>query len=188
MKTNPVEKLKKELKGMPKNFIVGIIMPNNSYEDLNMNLLRYIINDKKSSGAYVSISKPYNHTLSLLKKSGISSNNIHFIDCITKGLGTSLQGDSKCTLVNGPSNLTELGIVLHNFFISSKEKNRFLYIDSISSLCIHNSLDSVLKFMHFITAKMRVFELSGVMLSMHEETDQKIISNLSQFCDKIVHL
>ncbi len=163
-------------------------MLSDKYEEANMHLLSFLVNRKKASGSYVAISKPYNYTLNLLGNKGIKTDNIHFIDCLTKSLGSKAINAKNCVFVESPAHLTELGIALHNYFTSSEQKNRFLYIDSISSLLIHNSIDAVLKFVHYVTGKMRVFGFNGMLLSLHEETDKKLIGQLSQFCDKVIHL
>ena len=163
-------------------------MLSDKYEEANMHLLSFLVNRKKASGSYVAISKPYNYTLNLLGNKGIKTDNIHFIDCLTKSLGSKAINAKNCVFVESPAHLTELGIALHNYFTSSEQKNRFLYIDSISSLLIHNSIDAVLKFVHYVTGKMRVFGFNGMLLSLHEGTDKELIGQLSQFCDKVIHL
>ena len=180
--------LEKELEGLPENFIVGVVMPSEHYEEANMHLLSYLINRKKSVGGYVAVSKPYNYTLKLLKSNNIQTENIFFIDCITKGLGGEVLRTNNCVFVESPSHLTDLSVALHEFFKSEGAPNRFLYIDSISSLMIHNKPETVMRFIHYITGKMRVFGFNGLMLALHEETDQRLISELGQFCDKMIHL
>tara|TARA_Y100000310_G_C20035065_1_gene513525 strand:- start:87 stop:386 length:300 start_codon:yes stop_codon:yes gene_type:complete len=96
--------------------------------------------------------------------------------------------EKNCVFVESPEHLTDLSVALHKFFTSSNEKNRFLYIDSLSTLTIHNNLDTVLRFIHYVTGKMRIFGFNGMMLSLHEETDKRLISELGQFCDKVIHL
>lgn len=181
-------KLERELENLPHNYIVGVVMPSESYEDTNMQLLKFLINKKNNHGGYVSISKPSHHIISLLKNKKINTDNLYFIDCITKCLGVELTKANNCVFIESPAHLTELSTVLHEYFVSNINKNRFLYIDSLSTLCIHNKSDSVLKFIHYITGKMRIFGFNGVMLSLHEETDKKLIEELGQFCDKIIHL
>ena len=183
-----MRELEKELEDLPENFVVGVVMPNDSYEAVNMHLLSFLINRKKASGGYVSISKPYNYIMGLLENKSIRTDNLFFIDCITKGLGGELPKQGNCVFVESPAHLTDLSVALHKFFTSSGDKGRFLYIDSLSTLCIHNSLNDVLKFIHYVTGKMRVFGFNGIMLSLHEETDKQLISELGQFCDKMIHL
>ena len=181
-------KLEEQLEKLPNGFIVGVVMPSDSYEDTNMDLLSFLINQKKISGGYVSVTKPSNYIISRLKNKNIDPNKLFFIDCITKGLGGELPKQNNCVLIESPAHLTDLSVALHKFFTSSSNENRFLCIDSLSTLCIHNRLDDVLKFIHYVTGKMRIFGFNGIMLSLHEETDKKLISELSQFCDKIIHL
>ena len=163
-------------------------MPSDNYEDVNIHLLSHMINRKKASGSYISIIKPYNHTLSLLKNKEINTDNLSFIDCISKGLGGKICIGDKCVFVDSPSHLTDLSVALHEFFTSAGDKNRFIYIDSLSTLSIHNNIDSVLRFMHYVTGKMRIFGFNGIMLSLNENTDKRLISEMGQFCDKVIHL
>ena len=93
-----------------------------------------------------------------------------------------------CVYLDGPSDLTNLGISLHKYFASSADNKRILYLDSISSMFLHNDNDQVMRFIHYLTGKMRVFGLNGLMLTLHEDTDKKLIGELGQFCDKIIRL
>jgi len=183
-----MRELEKELEGLPKNFIVGVIMPNDKYEDANMHLLSFLLNRKKASGSYVSVSKPYTHVMSLLKENGINIDNLSFIDCITKSLGSKIPEDHNCVFIDSPEHLTELSVELHKFVTSSDDNRNFVYIDSLSTLGIHNPHEKVMRFIHYLTGKMRLFGFNGMMLSLHEDTDQKLISELGQFCDKVIHL
>ena len=53
-----MRELEKELEDLPENFIVGVVMPSDNYEAVNLHLLSHLINRKKASGSYVSVSKP----------------------------------------------------------------------------------------------------------------------------------
>jgi len=183
-----MEKLTQELDKLPDNYIVGVVMPADSYEDANLHILDYLVNKKNSTGGYVSISKPSHHIIKQLNEKKISTKDIYFLDCVTKGLGMKNPTLSNGVFIDSPSSLTLLSLELHKFFTSTGEKNRFLYIDSLSTLCIHNKLDSVLRFIHHTTGKMRLFGFNGLMLSVHEGTDRKLIAELGQFCDKVIHL
>ena len=183
-----MNKLHEELEKLPSNFIVGIVMPNDAYEDVNLSIMDYLINKKKANGSYVSISKPSNHIISQLNMKNISTDNLHFIDCITKSLGGQATKSDRHVFIDSPAHLTELSLALHEYFKANQNKNRFLYIDSVSTLCIHNHQENVLKFIHNTTGKMRIFGFNGLMLSLHQETDQRLISEMGQFCDRIIHL
>ncbi len=182
------EKLDKQLGTLPEGFIVGVVTKSNNYQDINMHLLDYLITNQGASGSYVTINRPYLNVLDILKNKKIDTSKLHFIDCITKKLGGTIPKTDNCQFVSSPSHLTELSIALHNYFTNSTEKNRFLHLDSLSTLCIHNNPKDVIKFIHYVTGKMRVFGLKGVIISLREETDKRLISELSIFCDKMIKI
>jgi hypothetical protein len=183
-----LQKLDAELRNLPDNFIIGIVAKSDSYNDVNIHVLDFMMNKKKSTGSYITVSKPYVSMVDFMKRNNLNSDKIHFIDCISKTLGGRLPNAKNCDFVSSPSSLTEIGIALHKYVSESNEKNRFLHIDSLSTLSVHNDFNAVLKFVHYLTGKMRVFGLNGVMISLHEESDKKLISELGMFCDKIVHV
>tara|TARA_Y100000310_G_C20627996_1_gene787024 strand:+ start:312 stop:863 length:552 start_codon:yes stop_codon:yes gene_type:complete len=180
--------LKKELQGLPNNFILAVVMPSSNYEDTNINILKYFLNSRKLSGKYIALNRPYSSIVEELKANQINTTNLSFIDCITKELGSKVIRSKDVTYVDGPNDLTNLGIALHKYFASSSDTNRILYLDSISSMFLHNDNDQVMRFIHYLTGKMRVFGLNGLMLTLHEDTDKKLIGELGQFCDKIIRL
>lgn len=182
------EKLNEELKKLPKNFVVGIITKSADYKDVNLHIIDFLMNKKNCAGSYITVNRPYVNVVEIMKERKLDTTRIHFIDCITRTLGGQVPSAINCEFVSSPSHLTELSIALHNYVMRSTDKNRFLHIDSLSTLCVHNDISSILKFVHYVTGKMRLFGLNGVMISLSEETDKKLISELGMFCDKMIHI
>lgn len=183
-----IEKLKKELKSLPANFIVGVILPTQNYEEVNLELLRMLNSQKNIVGNYVSINRPFNDLTKLLNKSNINQENLFFIDCITKEVGGKPIESSNCVYINSPKSLTDISIAMHQFIEHTKGHDKFIYIDSISTLSIHNDMDRMLKFIHYLTGKIRLWNIQGIMVALHEDSDQRLISEISQFCDKMIDL
>ena len=183
-----IGKLKKELKGLPINFIVGVILPTENYESTNLELLRMLSSQKGIVGNYVSVNRPFNDLVQKLNDSKINHDNLFFIDCITKKIGGKPIDVPNCVYIDSPSALTDISIAMHQFIEHTKVHNQFIYIDSISTLSIHNDMNKMLKFIHYLTGKIRLWGIQGIMVALHEDTDQKLISEISQFCDKMIDL
>lgn len=182
------EKLEKELKELPQNFIVGFIVGSDRYEETNLHLLEFFVNKLGYSGSYVTINRPYDNLIFTLDKHKIKMDKLFFIDCITRNIGGVERNAPNCLFLDSPSNLTDLGIALHEYVSLTKDSKRFLFLDSLSTLFVHNDRTTMMRFIHYITGKMRLWNINGIMISLHEETDKKIIAELSQFCDKIVRV
>ncbi len=177
--------LEAELKALPENFVVMAIVPFQNFEEVNFHLLDLLIKRYDSKGSYITINRPYKSMVQLLKSKNINFKNMFFIDCITKEL-SERSSAKDCYFVGSPSNLTEIAIALDPVFKEGKHK--FIFLDSLDTLSIYNPVESVIKFAHFLTSKVRLHDISGIFLAVHENSDEKLIMELAQFCDKVIDL
>ena len=181
------EKLKKEFDNLPENFIVGLIIKSENYEDINLKILDYFINKKKEKGSYITVNRPYENIVQVFREKNINVDNLYFIDCITKRLGGKPGFARNVVFIDSPENLTDLSLRLHQAVATNKERT-FVFMDSLSTLSIYNNPEVMLKFIHYLTGKMRLWKLNGIIISLHEETDKRIIAELSQFVDKMIKI
>ena len=63
---------------------------------------------------------------------------------------------------------------------------KFILVDTISTLLIYNSGQTVIKFSHFLTGRIRDWKAEGALITVKKEMDEKLTSQLTQFCDKKV--
>lgn len=176
--------IEKELKNLPDNFVVGLVVNSDKYENVKMDILKYLTNKKRQSGSYVAINKPYQATVDDLKQNKVNTDKLYFIDCITKKFGGKGQNTKNCVFIDSPGDLTEISLELHQSM--QNQERKFLFVDSLSTLAVYNNPEMILKFIHYLTGKIRIWGLSGVLIALNEETDKKIIAELAQFCDKII--
>lgn len=179
------EFIEKELENLPDHFVVLAILPSKHFENINLHLLNILVNKQRSFGSYITINRPYKNMLELLKSRSIDTKKLYFIDCITQELRED-DSEKGCYYVNSPSDLTELAIALDPVF--KKEKHEFIFLDSLDTLLIYNDMDRVVKFAHFLTGKIRMHKLKGFFLALHEKSDERLIAELSRFCDKVIDL
>jgi len=69
-----------------------------------------------------------------------------------------------------------------------QKQDRFIFFDSLSTLLVYNQSKSVTKFAHFLTGKMREWKIKGVLISLQKNTDERLIAQVSQFCDRIIEV
>lgn len=175
----------KELGKLPLGSIVLVVVSIKKYMQTNNEILKMLCNEKKCHGIYISVNRPYKNLLKILKENNIDVKKLFFIDAITKTAGGSEKKDSYL-LVGSPQALTEISITLGQVAKSIPDKHKFLFLDSISTLLMYNQDKVVAKFVHSLTTKLREWEMGGVLLTMKKETDEKMISLLNQFSDKLI--
>ena len=182
------KRIDRELKKLPKNFVVGIATSSKSYKKTNIDVLNFLVNKQYAQGSYITANMPYTHLIDMFEKNCINTEKLHFIDCITKTTGAKLPKAKNCVFVSSPSHLTELSTALHDYIKSFKGDDRFLHIDSLSILCIHNKRRDVLRLVHYLSSKMKAFGLMGMVVSLNKETDKELIAELGHICDKIIYI
>jgi len=191
-----IKGLTKFIKNLPTNKIVLFFINPVNYMDVNLEIVKIITIQNKFSGIYITVNRPFTTLVEIMKKKGIDTDKIFFIDCITKMVptpkGVSLltkkqyEVTENCIFIPSPSRLTEIGLALSEALAGMKEpKSKFLYLDSLSTLLIYNDIETIAKFIHFLTTRVRLFGIVGIIMSIEKKVDERLFSILSEICDII---
>ena len=171
------------LESLEKPVVLAMIDPIR-YQDAVVGLLRYFTS-KVSRGIYVSLNKPYAVLAKSFEKSGISANSLFFVDGITNV--SEVQEDSDHACLGSSVDLSSLCIATSKA-VSRFPEDKFLVLDSLSTLLIYNESKVVAKFAHLFTEKMRRWGTSGILLTVDMNAERDVVSQLAPFCDKVVKL
>ena len=184
-----VEKLRENLNEISDGRKIVLVIANSKeYSEANLETLKYLITDKRLPGIYVTVNKPYETLNRMLEKNGIDTDRLFFLDGISREVGSGSEEDDNVYYLDSPQNLTNISIALSEIVKEMPEGEKFLIIDSMSSLTIYNQSEKVSKFARHITGKMRKWNITGLILSIEEEVDDKIVSHFTQFCDEIIRI
>ncbi|NYZ76018.1 hypothetical protein H0N98_02095 [Candidatus Micrarchaeota archaeon] len=173
---------------LPTEFIALIISSSDIYAIAQEIVLKVLIGKKGMNGAYVTFNRPYSTLKASIEKMGLDVSKMFFIDLITESAGGTVQrsaGD-RCFYVSSPKNLTELSILMEQAMLRLPSDKRFVFIDSISTMLIYNDSDTVLRFIHALTGKMRLLGITGIIFLLEKESDEKFKAQVAQFCDRVI--
>ena len=155
------------------NQSVGIILPGNNYSDLTQALFEYIHSKPEDTWVYVTTTNPYEN---IVKQFGEPSQgtNIKFIDCISRAAGLS-KTDSNCIFIESPAHLEKIILEIMDIFSNIENStNKYLVIDSLSSLLIYNDTSLVTEFFTHLTNRTRLSDIHTISLAIEEEVDDRI--------------
>jgi len=62
---------------------------------------------------------------------------------------------------------------------------KMLFLDSLSTMLLYNNEEVIGKFSNFILNKMRLQNISTIMLTLYADADKKIIKTISNFVDEV---
>lgn len=166
--------------------IILVLAKAENYTRAVLQLIEVSVNIKKEPGVYVTLNKPY-ATMKKLLENKVDLRMLIFIDAFTQPAGGRSEKAEGVLFLSNAEDLTGLSIALDQAVKSIPSKQKFVFFDSLSTLLIYNKSGSVAKFIHFLTCKMRLWEIDGVFISLDEEDDQ-VITKLKMYCDNIIRL
>ncbi len=189
MKSNSVEirdKIENELKDLPEDFIITLVTSTENYSSVNIAIPYYLINKRGMNGLYVTMNKPYESLANILKNNNVDTKKLFFIDAISGVIRKKERENENCLILQNPSALMELSIGISKACESKKLK--FVIIDSLSTMLVYNKENSTVKFIHYLSAQLRKYKLAGIILSLEEDIEKKILDSVVQFCDKVIKM
>ncbi|MDO8873537.1 MAG: hypothetical protein Q7V05_12545 [Methanoregula sp.] len=149
-----------------------------------------LIKEISSNGYHtiiVTINFPYNILSKHYTENGVDLKTVSFIDAVTRNsIGNAENIPGVVRFVNNPANLTDLGIAVTEVLKENSGKKVCILYDSVSTMLIYLSSQNISKFIHFITNKLRLMDLSGVFLAVEKGLDPMLISQLTTFVDTVI--
>jgi hypothetical protein len=149
-----------------------------------------LIKEISSNGYHniiVTINFPYNILSKLYAENGVDLKSISFIDAVTRNSVGSVENiPGVVRYVNNPANLTDLGIAITEVLKENSGKKVCILYDSVSTMLIYLSSPNISKFIHFVTNKIRLMDISGVFLAVEKGLDPMLISQLTTFVDTVI--
>lgn len=167
--------------------IVLVLVDASIYVDATLLLLKRLAN-MRCDIIYVTVNRPYQSLVSLLDNNGIDTERMFFIDAITESVGGKAERTENCLYVGSPSRLTDLGIGFEEAIKSLGETEKYLFFDSLSTLAIYNNVQTVTQFGHFLTVRLRLHNVKGVLMAVESESDLALIKTLTYLSDSCVRL
>jgi len=167
------------------NQSVGILLPGNNYSDLTQALFEYMRSRPEDAWVYLSITRPYDNIVKDFKDIP-ERKNIKFIDCISRAAGIP-PNEQGCIYIESPSLLEKVILEITDIFRDLEDDvNKYLIIDSLSSLLIYNDTSLVTEFFTHLSNRTRVLGIHTITLVIEEETDENINKTLYLKSDKII--
>ena len=130
---------------------------------------------------------PYSVLTKLYSDSGIDLKTVSFIDTVTRNsIGSAENIPRVVRYVNNPANLTDLGIAVTEVLKENAGEKVCILYDSVSTMLIYLSSPNISKFIHFVTNKLRLMDISGIFLATEKGLDPVFVSQLTTFVDRVI--
>lgn len=153
------------------------ILITSSVESLQKRILSEI-KSLKCPGMYVSLNKSQKSTAAFLRKGGVDTKKLFFIDCMTDA------AKSGGVLHVAPDRLDLLESAIKSFLDGVKGK-RFVLVDALATLLIYNDDNKVAKFVKEITEHASSHD-SIVVAFSPKTKGEELLTKVFNFFDHVV--
>jgi KaiC/GvpD/RAD55 family RecA-like ATPase len=117
---------------------------------------------------------------------------IGIIDCITKSMGGTISETENIKTATSPVDLTGIGVRISQFFEDFLIKKNIpklqLHINSLSAILMYSNIQTVFRFMHVFTGRIKEAEALGMFVMDSVMHDEQTITTLKQLFDGIVEI
>lgn len=143
---------------------------------------------KKLNGkniCYVTLNKTSESLKELFTKKKIKTENIVFIDAISKTIKNVSDQSKGVYYVSNPGALTELSIVIEKFL---RHKFDCIIFDSLTNLLIYESKAPVAKFVSSLVNKVKQSKTKLILYALSVKEQEALIKESGMFVDRVLDL
>jgi len=171
---------------LAKNQIFLILTSAGNIRERNMEIIRELSGLGYHS-VVITTNFPYSVLRKLYDQGGVDLTKVSFIDAVTRNsLGSAEDIPGIVRYINNPANLTDMGIAVTEVLKEHHSGKVCILYDSISTLLIYLSSANISKFIHFVTNKLRLMDISGVFLAVEKGLDPMLMTQLTTFVDTVI--
>jgi hypothetical protein len=171
---------------LEKKQIYLILASSQHIRQRNIELIREI----SASGYHtviITINFPYSILAKLYNENGVDLKSVSFIDAVTRNsMGSAENIPGVVRYINNPANITDLGIAVTEVLKDLSGKKVCILYDSVSTMLIYLPSSNISKFIHFVTNKLRLMDISGIFLAVDNGLDPMLMTQLTTFVDSVV--
>ncbi len=121
------------------------------------------------------------NVLSTFRSQKIDTDHLRVIDCLSRPLGMNIEAGRDIRPVNGPMDLTGMGVQAGKLMEEFRKKPVRLCIDSLSTLLMYSSLQTVFHFVHMLNGRIHASGGLGagvVEAGMHDDRTMAALMQL----------
>jgi KaiC/GvpD/RAD55 family RecA-like ATPase len=127
-----------------------------------------------------------------VNKLAFPPSRIGIIDCITKSIGRDALETENIKFASSPVDLTGIGVRISQFFDDFLIKRNIpkiqLHINSLSAILMYSNIQTVFRFMHIFTGRIKTNGALGIFVLDSGMHDEHIIATLKQLFDGIIEI
>ena len=182
--------LNKKIKNHKNGTIILQEVPAENYLEANVSSIKSLL-DNGYEGIYMSFQRPYKNLSSLLEQNSVDTDKLLVIDAATSFSGDIQEYNPKCVYVAQDAEVESLVDTIYKSLLKIKGDKKFVFIDSLTTLGLHEATSEISRFPKFLIKTLREndFEDTTLLFNVAKDlTRKRYITNISVYADEHIHL
>ena len=135
---------------------------------------------------YVTATIPSSVIVEQLASEDISTDHVHFVDCISYMVGKSPEEDERVLFIESPTMVETIMLKVHTMVKMLGDDPKLVFLDSVNTLSLHNDEKIMQEFVHYLINALRVRKVPSVVLSIVDQTPEDLEIILKLVCDEVI--
>jgi KaiC/GvpD/RAD55 family RecA-like ATPase len=188
-KTDVTALLREKYSKLGKGWITMLEVPADRHMEVNTEALKILINEMQYECIYITLSKPFNELDKFFSSKGVKTDNLFYVDAISRMYGEKQTTTKRCAYISGPLDIDSITVSLRELLTGLTAKNKCVFLDSITTVLLYNSLSRTIRFSQFVTQTLKSMGVDGVMVSIAKgKSTERLVKELSKLCDEQISI
>tara|TARA_B100001013_G_C24613931_1_gene444371 strand:- start:1451 stop:1975 length:525 start_codon:yes stop_codon:yes gene_type:complete len=150
-------------------------------------LIEPLITEFQMQGVYISASRSALELIDTFNEIGISTENIHFIDCVSSALlGGTENSFPNVSFIDSPIMLESILLrTLYNLNTMQVD-SKFVILDSVNALAIYNEGRMLAEYLHTFINTFRARDVLSAIINVPDQTPPSVLANLDLYCTDLI--
>ena len=182
--TDP-QQISATLKEKEDSLAISLITDISNYFTAMKEVVKYT-QDEGLKCVYITATIPSSVIAEQLASEDISTDHVHFVDCISFMVGKSPEEDERVIYVESPTMIETIVLKVHTTIKKLGDDPKLVFLDSVNTLSLHNDEKVMQEFVHYLINALRVRKIPTVVLSIVDQTTEDLEIILKLVCDEVI--
>ena len=182
--TDP-EQIATTLKENEDSLAISLITDISNYFTAMKEVVKYT-QDEGMKCVYITATIPSTVIAEQLASEDISTDHVHFVDCISFMVGKSPEEDERTIYIESPTMIETIVLKVHTTIKMLGDDPKLVFLDSVNTLSLHNDEKVMQEFVHYLINALRVRKIPSVVLSIVDQTPEDLEIILKLVCDEVI--
>lgn len=158
-----------------------------AYNDAVRHVTRALV-ERFGNGVYWTANRPHHLLRESLERGGVAMEKVQFVDCVSAMTGIMPAPVPGVQFIESPTLMEKALMRSDQMLRRLPQGQRFLMVDSLSTLSVYNGSSAVGELAHTLITKMRMQHAPAAIILVERQADGELLDQVRPLCDDVLRI